>query len=108
MYVILSLVLLTGLSWGAEYLGIVRMGIFAPMKEDVRRKVFENTQSYVEGKRQELTKYRLEYMQTTDPQSKRAIQMTVASSCTNLDADKITDFELRRFLECMRNGQTYQ
>lgn len=104
----LVLVGLIGLSWGAEYLGIIRMGIFAPMKENVRREVFENTQSYVEGKRQELSKDRLEYMKTNDLQTKGAIQMKVASSCANLDPEKITDLELRRFLICMKNGSTYQ
>ncbi|MEO1718550.1 MAG: hypothetical protein AAFR76_15745 [Planctomycetota bacterium] len=34
-------VALVALSWGLEYLGIVRMGIFAPMRADVQRQVFE-------------------------------------------------------------------
>ncbi len=96
------------LDFGAEQLGIIKIGIFEPQRENVRREVFKNTQSYVEGKTQELIKYRMEYIMTIDPQSRHAIQMTVASSCALLDDDKITDPELQRFLICMKNGQAYQ
>ena len=98
---------LIALSWGMTALGILKMSIFEPARENVRRNVFENTQSYVEGKRQELTKYRLEYMKASDVQTKNAIQMTVSQSCANLDETKITDPELHRFLMCMRDGKPY-
>lgn len=104
---LLGLIGLIGIFWGAEYLGIIRTSIFAPMRENVRREVFENTQSYVEGKRQELTKYRMEYLKAKDEQTKAAIQMTVTSSCVNLDIELLKDVELQRFLTCMRNNQTY-
>ena len=105
---LLCLIGLTALDFGVEYLGIVKIGIFNPMRENIRREVFTNTQSYVEGKLQELTKYRLEYMTTVDAPSRHAIQVTIASSCTLLDETKVTDPELHRFLMCMRNGQIYQ
>ena len=98
---------LIALGWGMTALGVLKFKVFEPMKENVRREVFENTQSYVEGKRQELTKYRLEYMKAKDEQTKTAIQMTVVQSCANLDPEKIIDPELYRFLMSMKNGKIY-
>lgn len=62
---------------------------FAPKYENARREVFENTQSYVEGKRQEVSKYRLEYLRAKDPAEKNAIRMTILQSTANLDLSKL-------------------
>ena len=51
----------------------MKYSFFAPRQENVRRNVFENTQSYVKGKQQELEKLRLEYIREKDPIAKEAI-----------------------------------
>ena len=74
---------------------------FAPKYEQVRRETFENTQSYVEGKRQDLVRYRLEYLREKDPVAKKAIKETIVQSFTNFDENKIIDADLRTFLHDM-------
>lgn len=92
------LAIFLGLGFWLRYLWIVQYGFFAPMQKNVEREVFENTQSYVEWKRQELVKYRLEYLRTKDEDEKEAIKMTIIQSFANFDKSKL-DYELRTFLE---------
>lgn len=80
-----------------QFAWLVNYKFFAPKYEDARRDVFENTQSYIQGKRQELNKYRLEYMRAKDPLDKEAIKMMILHSMANIDKDKL-DYEERAFL----------
>ena len=93
---------LFGLSMGLEYLNLIKFGYFAPKYENVKRNVFENTQSYVEGKRQDLVKYRLEYLKCKDKQDKEAIRQTIVQMFANFDEEKLTDPELKSFLHSMK------
>ncbi len=102
LIVIASFIGLIGLSWGLEYLNIIRLGIFKPMRENVEREVFENTQSYVEGKRQEALKYRLEYMRA-DSADKVALQMVIVQSFANFDEEKLP-LTLRNFIYDLKYG----
>jgi len=81
-----------------EIFGIRFWGVRA---ENARREVFEQTQSYVEGKRQELTKYRLEYQRTKDSTEKEAIRQTILQSFANFDEKKLP-YDLLQFLEEMK------
>ena len=82
-----------------EIFGVKFWGV---RKENARREVFEQTQSYVQGKRQEITKYRLEYLKTKDDQEKEAIRQTIVLSFSNFDDSKLPS-DLRSFLSDMRN-----
>ena len=97
---IMILIAFMGTMFWLQYLSIINYGFFAPMKKNVERKVFENTQSYVEGKRQELSKYRLEYITTKDEDVKAAIKMTIIQSFANFDKNLLS-YELRTFLESL-------
>lgn len=66
--------------------------------ENARREVFENTQSYVEGKRQDLVKYHHEWMQAKDPNDKKIIENTIRHDFSNFDIEKIKDPDLYQFL----------
>jgi len=83
-----------------QFMGLTSYKFFAPKYEEARREVFENTQSYVEGKRQELVKYRLEYMTTEDEAEKNALKMTILSSTANLDKSLLS-YELQTFLRSL-------
>jgi len=74
---------------------------FAPKFEDARREVFENTQSYVEGARQELSAYKLDYARAKTAEEKTAIKFTVVHRFANLDENKL-DPGLRSFLREMK------
>ena len=80
---------LIGLSYALGWIGVHQTETIGKAQKDAERKVFEETQSYVEGKRQEATKYRLEYMRG-DSLDKVAIKMTVAQSFANFDEDKLS------------------
>lgn len=72
--------------------------------ENARREVFEQTQSYVEGKRQELVKYHHEWT-LADADSKIIIENTIRQSFANVD-DKIFENspELYSFLTKIKNN----
>ena len=76
--------------------------VFAPKYENVRREVYENTDSYIAGHNQDLVKFRLEYMREKDPAGRTAIQMTIVQEFANFDESKIKDPELRGFLHQMK------
>lgn len=86
----LVIVGLIGLSWGGTALGLLHMKVFEPKRQNIQREVFENTQSYVEGKRQESIKDYKEWLQADDD-SKRALE--------NLAAHKYANFDHVKYLE---------
>lgn len=68
-------------------------------KENARREVFEQTQSYVEGKRQELIKLHHEWVEASSD-SKKTIEFTIRMNFANFNEDYVKDFpELYQFLK---------
>lgn len=95
-----ALVVLTALGYGFGWYKVFYTGTVGKAQQDVERVVFENTQSYVEGKRQEAVKYRLEYMQA-DSSSRQAIKMMIVQSFANFDESKLSP-ELQEFIRGMK------
>lgn len=74
---------------------------FAPKFGDAKRRVFEEQQSYVHGKIQDLAKYYDEY--TTAPVAdKEAIRKLIIMRFAEFDKSKIQSSALRGFLKKMR------
>ena len=73
-------------------------------KENARREVFEQTQSYVEGKRQDLIKYHHEWVNASDD-DKVAIEFTIRQSFSQFNEDKylVDQPELLSFLKDIKN-----
>lgn len=69
-----------------QWLGIINYRFFASKREDARREVFENTQSFVEAKRQAITKYYNEWRVAND-ENKAAIRMVVLQEFANFDLE---------------------
>ena len=88
-HLLAAIVLIAAISFGLNYLGLVKFRFFAPRYENARREVFENTQSYVEGKRQALTKHYNEWRKA-DSAEKNAIRAVVLQEFANFDIDKLT------------------
>ena len=84
-----------------EIAGIKFWGV---RKENARREVFEQTQSYVEGKRQELIKYHHEWVNAS-PQDQIAIEFTIRESFSQFNEDKylIDQPQLYSFLKEIKN-----
>lgn len=78
-----------------EIFGIKFWGV---RRENAKREVFEQTQSYVDGKRQDLVKYHHEWM-SADSTNKLAIESTVRISFADFDESKIQEPEMYDFLK---------
>lgn len=74
---------------------------FEPKKENIRREVFEQTQSYVHGKTQDLAKYYEEF-QSADASNKEAIRQLIIMRFADFDGSKMQSARLRSFLISMR------
>jgi hypothetical protein len=70
---------------------------FLPKQENIRREVFEETQSFVHGKIQDLAKYKLEYDKAS-PESQEALRFIIINRFAEFDETKIKSAGLRNFL----------
>lgn len=75
---------------------------FSPKKENIKRKVFEETQSYVHGKIQILSKYYEEYNKTDIESDKIAIKTMIGIQFAEFNENNIRNNQLRSFLIKMR------
>lgn len=73
--------------------------------EDSERNRFTHSQSFVEGKVQELSKERLELSKITDKAARKAIIDTLLSDCAQLDIKDINDDGIKDFLQKIRDGK---
>lgn len=96
----LGLIIVVGLPFMLGWTNVFYTKTVGKAKQNAQREVFEQTQSYVEGKRQEAVKYRLEYMRG-DENDKAAIKMMIAQSFANFDENKL-DETLRSFVYKMK------
>jgi len=86
-------------------MGLISYKIFGPAWENARRDVYENTNSFTKAKVQEATKLRLEYLRSTDPAVKNALQSTIQMSFADFDVDKyVKNDELRKWVNAMLNS----
>ena len=78
------------------------MKFFEPKKENIRREIFEETQSYVHGKIQDLAKYYDEYNKADLQSDKETIRQLIIMRFAEFDETKIRSVRLRNFLTNMR------
>jgi cold shock CspA family protein len=98
-YLLGVLLITIGLS---TILGLER--VFSPLFQNVNREVFLHTRAFQEGKIQELTKLRLEYLREKDPVAKEAIASTIRLNFSQVNRSKLP-YELRTFLEQIMKGE---
>lgn len=87
--IVIGITLFISLIFGLQYLGLMNFKFFAPKYENVRREVYENTQSYVEAKRQAITKYYNEWRKG-DEADKDALRTIVLQDFANFNLDLLT------------------
>jgi len=97
----LSVIGIIVLVFALELIGLGFFKFFEPKRENIRREVYENTQSFVEGKLQDLAKYYGEY-QKASAEDKEIIKTVIQSQFSYFDADKVTNPKLQSFLINMR------
>lgn len=99
---ILGIAAVLSLCFGLTWLGIEWRGFFGPKKADVERSIFERTESYQHSKRQDLIRYRMQYLSTDDEDAKALIASTVRLQFAEFDANTLSP-ELRQFwAQCNR------
>ena len=101
LWVLLVIIGLVGFNFLGNDYGLFSYGFFAPKMENVRRKTLENTQSYVQGKIQDLSNYKLQMDTTKDPVNKEAIRAVIRSQFANFDINSCPE-ELKPFLQAER------
>lgn len=87
-----GLIVLIALIFGLQYFGLVSYSFFSPRYQNVQRKVFENTQSFTEGKKKDLVKYYDEWRQS-DEVGKEALRGIVIDDFANFNPDYFTPQE---------------
>lgn len=105
IYSIMSLILFVIIAFGVELGGLQWSMFFGPKHEAVRREVFKQTRSYNEAKEQELIKYRLEYMRSSDPVEREALASTIRFAFADYNENLLDSTELRNFLKEMKYGK---
>ena len=88
---------LIGLSYAFGWIGVHQTKTIYKAQENAKREVFEQTQSYVEGKRQAALKYYREYQQANED-NRNALKSIIAQDFANFDEDKYLLGDLRNFI----------
>lgn len=96
------IVLLLALSWSFGWFGVFQTQTVGKAQQNADRKVFENTQSYVEGKRQELQKDYHEWLNAT-PDNKLVLESVIRQSFANFDEEQYLTGDLYNFLKKIKN-----
>jgi hypothetical protein len=99
---ITGLIVLLFLILGLGYFGVFATKTVGKAQQNANREVFEQTQSYVEGKRQELIKDYHEWL-NAKPDDKIAIEGIIRESFANFDEDKYLTGSLYNFLKKIKN-----
>lgn len=98
---IISFIGLLALVFMLNVYGLASFAFFAPKQAKVERHVFENTPSYVQGKIQDLSNYKLQIDTSKDLSNKAAIKATIRSQFANFNISDCPD-ELKLFLQDIR------
>lgn len=91
-----GLAALLSLAFGLTWLGIEWRGFFGPRRAAVERRIFEETRSYQHGMRQDLVRYRMEYLLADTQDEKDAIASTVRMRFAEFDTTTLSP-ELQAF-----------
>lgn len=88
----------TALGFYTGFIGNIYDATVGKQQMNIQRNNFEQSQSYVDGMIQQLSKEKQEYDQSSDTGAKQAILNYVNSTFASFDANKITDQGLYNFL----------
>ncbi len=93
---ILALCIIVGLSYGFGWIGVHQTKTIGKAQKNADREVFEQTQSYVDAKRQEALKMYREYF-NSDEEGKKKIKELVSMGFASFDEEKLNS-KLRNFV----------
>ena len=102
LFTITLVVVSCGIGFAGRMWGLWNFSFFAPKYENARREVFENSQSYVEGKRQELTKKYDEWLRS-DEQGKATIRIIVMLNFANFNQEHLSYQHIQMYNEIVNH-----
>ncbi len=87
--------------FGIEMLGLGFFKFFEPKRENIRIEIFENTQFYVHGKIQDLSRLYHQYNEA-DSISREVLESIIRQQFAEFDKENINSLELKSFLTKIR------
>ena len=96
--VIIAIILAIAVAFTIELGGLEWSMFFKPKYQNVERKTFEQSQSYVMGMTTTLAKRFDEYNKATSPSDREAIQNMVKMEFADFDIETVRSAALRNFL----------
>lgn len=90
------------LGFATDAIDLASYKFWEPKMENAKRQVFENTQSYIDGKNMDLSNFHHEWVKA-NKDDKLAIEATIRHQFANFSSDKISDNDLRNFLIDIKN-----
>ena len=97
------ILLLCGLAYGFGLFNIFYTNHIGVPTENANRNVMKQSQSWIDGKAQDVAKYRLEYIREKDPVAKEAIRQTVILSTSDVDVT-LLPIDIQEFIRDMKSG----
>ncbi len=95
---IIIVIMIIILSLAAQYLTLKWNGWFKPQEENVEHEVFKKTRSYNESKKQDLIRYRLQYLRAESQEDKEALASTIRMMFSEYNENQLEP-ELKSFLK---------
>jgi len=100
---ILAIGVLIGASYAFGWVGVHQTKTITKAKRNAEREVFEETNSFTKGKRQEIIKYYKEWKETETIEEKKAIETIVSMSLADFDEDRfISDAKLLSWIKSIK------
>jgi hypothetical protein len=104
---ILGIVVLYGVGFLVTGGDLAIYTFWAPKRANAERQVFVNTNSYVQGKTDYLSRLRYEYQSTKDERQKSALRSLIISESSNVDITKLPT-DLQGFITGIKEGNNGQ
>jgi len=99
--VVLFVGVTVGVDFAGNAYGLWSYTFWAPKQANAERKVFVNTNSYVQGKTDYLNRLRFEYVKSKDPDEKAGLKTLILSEAANVDNDKLPA-DLHSFINTLK------
>lgn len=100
---ILGIGLMIGLSYGFGWIGVHQTSTIGKAQKNANREVYEESNSFVTGKRQEAIKYFKEWSECDTEADKEAIEYVASMSLSDFNEDKyINDIKLLNWIKSIK------
>lgn len=94
----------TGIAFGCGWLKVGYTKTVSKAQTNAENQVFHQTQAYIDGATQDISKVKLEYEQSKDTSSKKALLSYIRSTYANLNPSDINNQSVSEWLRNVQNG----